>query len=149
MAVAKVLARDFTWEIDDGLGTSTFVEIGGLTSVSPSPTKNDADTTDFDSDGWLEHMVASRGLSFSLEGHYLEDTSDGSRDPGQERVEAVAQLVGADSVVPFQITTPGGTVISCNVSCDASPFGASGGGGNDDPASWSATINVSGKPTVA
>ena len=52
MALSKVLAKEFDWKVDDGTDTSTFVDIGGLNSVSPSPTKNDADTTTYDED-WL------------------------------------------------------------------------------------------------
>ena len=147
MALAKQLARLFDFEIDDG--ASGFVQINGITSFSPSTEKNDADLTTFDSEGWTEHIVASRGLSFEMEGYHIEDSGDGSRDEGQQRLEEIGQLVGADSVVPFQVTTPGGTTISMDVSVDSPMFGQSTGGGNDDPAGWSATLTVSGKPTTA
>lgn len=148
MALSKVLAKEFTWEIDDGTDTDTYVEIGGINSVSVSPTKNDADTTTYDED-WLTHLVSTRGLEFTLEGIYIEDPDDGSRDSGQEQAELVAQEVGSSSLVPFEITTPGGTVISFDASVNANPFGSSTGGGNDDPAGFSYTISVSGKPSVS
>lgn len=148
MAVTKVLARGFDFEVDDGLETSSFLAIGGINTFSVSPSKNDAETTDFDSEGWAEHLVASRGLEIELEGYYMEDEEDGTRDEGQERIEEVAELIGAESIVPFRMTTPGGTTIAMNVSVNASPFGTSTGGGNDDPAGWSATLVVSGKPTI-
>lgn len=146
MAIGKQLARLFDFEIGDG--ASGFLQIAGITSFSPSTEKNDADLTTFDSEGWLEHFVASRGLSFEVEGYHIEDEATGDRDPGQERVEEVGRLVGNGSVVPFQMTSPGGTVVSMQVSADTSMFGQSTGGGNDDPAGWSCTLTVSGKPTV-
>lgn len=149
MALGKQLARLFDFEIDDGTDTSTFVQINGITSFSPSTEKNDADITDFDSEGWQEHIVASRGLSFDVEGYHVEDEADGTRDSGQERLEELSQNVGNDSTAPFKITTPGGNEITMDVSVDAPMFGQSTGGGNDDPAGWSATLTVSGKPTTA
>lgn len=148
MALSKVLAKEFTWEIDDGTDTSTFVEIGGLNSVSLSPSKNDADTTTFDED-WVSHLVSTRGLEVALEGLYMEDASTGDRDAGQEQVEAAIAEVGSASIVPFQVTSPGGTVIAFNASVNGEPFGMGGGGGNDDATSFSYTLTVSGKPTVS
>jgi len=147
MSLGKQLARTFDFEIDDGSGG--FVQINGITSFSPSQEKNDADTTTFDSEGWMEHIVASRGMSFDMEGYHIEDEADGSRDTGQERIEEIGQLVGNGSVVPFKLTSPGGNTISMEVSVDAPMFGQSTGGGNDDPAGWTATLTVSGKPTTS
>ena len=147
MSLGKVLAKEFTWKIDDGTDTGTYIEIKGLNNISPSTTKNDADISDFNDD-WLAHLVASRGLEFTIEGYHIEDASDGSRDPGQEQVEAAAEKVGAESLVPFQIQTPGGTVIDFEASVDAPPFGVGNGGGNEDAAGFTATLTVSGKPTV-
>ena len=147
MSLGKQFARLFSFSIDDG--TSAMVKIKGITSFSPSQEKNDADLTTFDSEGWIEHMVASRGVSFEIEGYYIEDEETGDRDQGQERIEEIGQLVGSGSVVPFEMTSPGGTVVTMNVSVDAPMFGQSTGGGNDDPAGWSCTLTVSGKPTVA
>jgi len=147
LASGKQLARLFSFSIDDG--TSAMVDIKGITSFSPSQEKNDADTTTFDSEGWIEHMVASRGVTFEIEGYHIEDEETGDRDPGQGRIEEIGQLVGIGSVVPFELTSPGGTVVTMNVSVDSPMFGQSTGGGNDDPAGWSCTLTVSGKPTVA
>jgi len=145
MALSKVLAKEFDWKVDDGTDTDTFVDIGGLNSVSPSPTKNDADTTTYDED-WVTHLVSTRGLEFTLEGVHIEDPDTGDRDSGQERMEEVAELVGSGSVVPFEVTSPGGNTITFSASVNATPFGASTGGGNDDAAGFSYTLTVSGKP---
>lgn len=148
MALSKVLAKEFTWEIDDGTDTDTYVEIGGLNSVSLSPTKNDADTTTFSED-WVSHLVSTRGLEVTLEGLYMEDSATGDRDAGQEQVEAAIAEVGSASIKSFQAVTPGGTTITFDASVNGEPFGMGGGGGNDDATSFSYTLTVSGKPTVA
>ena len=129
MALRKILAREFSWAVSDGV-IPTFLAIGGLTSFTPSPAKTDATTTDFDSNGWAEHMVAGRSLAFTLDGMYLEDPADGSRDLGQERVEELGLLTGAGSLEQFTITTPGGTVLTFYASVNVSPV--STGGGTDD-----------------
>ena len=147
MALGKQLARLFSFSIDDG--ASGMVDIKGITSFSPSQEKNDADLTTFSSAGWIGHIVASRGVSFEIEGYHIEDEGTGDRDPGQGRIEEIGQLVGSGSVVPFEMTSPGGTVVTMNVSVDSPMFGQSTGGGNDDPAGWSCTLTGSGKPTVS
>lgn len=146
MTVTKILARDHgkNWEINTGTtSVPVWTKIKGINSWSPSPSKNDADTTDFDDDGRTAHMVASRGDEFTITGFYLEDPNDGTRDPGQSAVETLAAAVGYDSLKPVRFTSPGGNrlefVASANVTI--------GGGGNDDPSAWEATLTVSGKIT--
>ena len=146
MALGKQLARLFSFSIDDG--ASGMVEIKGITSFSPSQEKNDADTTTFDSEGWIEHMVASRGVSFEIEGYHIEDENNGVRDPGQERVEEIGQLVGSGSTSLFRIIDPSGTPINFEGSVDSPMFGQSTGGGNDDPAGWSFTLTITSDPRL-
>lgn len=151
MAVTKVLARDWTIEIDtDPLATTptgspVWTEIKGLNTIGFSQTKNDADVTTFDSGGFLEHIPASRGYEVTLEGIFLEDVSTGDRDPGQEAVEEYADMVGAEALASFQLTSPGGTIWSFSGSVTVE----TPSGGNDDPTGWSATITVSGQITKA
>ena len=146
MSLGKQLARTFDFAIHDG---TNYVDIGGVTSFSPSPEKNDADTTTFDSDGWVEHIVASRGLSFDIEGLHIEDAATGNRDAGQEELEDLAMEMGHDAMCTFRLTRPHtGSQVYMTVSVQAPPEGISTGGGNDDPAGWSATLNVSGKPVT-
>jgi hypothetical protein len=116
--------------------------IGGLTSLTFDSDKTDADTTDFDSDGWAEHMVLQRSRSISLEGFYKEDTATGAQDPGQEALITLSEAIGVDSLKPFRVTTPGGNVTTYMVSADAK----NGGGGLNDPAGFTADLAVSGKP---
>jgi len=144
MAVTKVLARGWTFEINTGTeATPVWTPIGGINNFSISTTKNDADATSFDSGGWLEHLVASRGRQITLEGFHLEDPTDGTRDPGQEAVEELADQVGEASLGQFRITSPGGKTWTFKASADVQ----GPGGGNDDFASWSATLTVSGRIT--
>lgn len=145
MAITKVLARDSTFEINTGTDMSPdWVRIKGVTGLTFNPSKNDADTTDFDSEGVLEHLPASRGLTFQMTGFRLEDRDTGDRDPGQLAVESFDALVGPEGLAPFRITTPSGTVYSFSASVSVTPSG----GGNDAAATWSVTITRSGPTTV-
>jgi hypothetical protein len=141
MAVAKVLARDWTIEVQ--LANESYQAIGGINSFSPSPEKNDADTTDFDSAGNLEHLPASRGMSYTFEGFFLVDVATGARDTGQERVEVLGDLVGPAGLGHMKLTSPpasGAEVWDFDCSINVTPPG----GGNDDAASWSFEATVSG-----
>ena len=146
MAIRKIIAREFTWEVESAT-PGTWVPIGGITTFSRDPSKTDTDTTDFDDNGIEAHMVGSRGASYTIEGHYLEDTvtaTTGDRDAGQARVEEVALLVGADSINGWRFTTPGATVVTFQ----GSVVVTGPGGGSNDSSSWSANIMRSGPETV-
>lgn len=142
--LSKVLARHFRPELNTGtVDIPEWTPIKGLTNISPSVTKNDADTTDFDADGWLTHLVASRGASLQLQGQRVEDAADGTRDAGQEALEELGWAMGADSLKGFRMVRPDDSVmIEGQVSAEVTPFG----GGNDDPAGWEATLTFAGEP---
>jgi hypothetical protein len=140
MAITKVLARDWTFEVKNA--SNVYIPIKGVNTFSLSPSANKAETTDFDSNGWAENMVASRGLSLKLSGFHLEDVQDGTRDPGQERVELLSTLVGPASVGQFRMTSPGGKVKEFSATANVT----APGGGNDDAASWEVEIEVTGAP---
>jgi len=145
MPVTEVLARGFVFEVDTGVpATPTWVAVGGINSWSHSPQANDANTTTFDDEGRMSHMKASRGDQFTISGLYQEDPADGSRDPGQEAVEAWADEIGPASRKLFQITSPGGVVKTFSATAAVT----SGGGGNDDPTAWSAAVTVDGAITT-
>lgn len=145
MAVREQLAREFSFFIQDD--SETYQEIGGINSFDPSPEKNDVDLTKFSSNGFLEHLVATRGLTFTLEGDHLEDETDGSRDTGQERCETLAGNTGWDGMEMFKVEGPDGSGVEFEVSVDAPLMGMSQGGGQGEAASWSATFNMSGEPS--
>lgn len=141
----KILAREFIFEIETAVA-DTWVEIGGINSFSPDRSKDDADTTDFNSGGWAQHLPAQRGLSVTLDGFFLEDDA-GVRDAGQARVEEVAQIVGHTGLVGFRITSPA-TAGNNQISGEASFNYGGPGGGNNDAASWSAEAVFNGEPTI-
>ena len=151
MAITKFLARDLTIAISTDVGVDTiagtsddtWTDIGGLNSLTHAPSTSRADTTSFDSNGRDEHLPASRGETWTLAGFTLEDVSDGSRDPGQEAVEALAKLVGPSGIGWFKITSPGGNTIVFQASAETTLHG----GGHNDAAAWQAVLTVTGEPT--
>jgi hypothetical protein len=143
VAAIKLLARDWKFYLNTGtVAAPIWTQIKGINTWGLSSSKGDVDTTDFDSDGTEEHMVASRGLEQTLSGHLLEDPDNGDRDPGQEAVEALAKLKGHESLKQLKTVSKGGTVNIGLVSADAAAGG--GGGGNDDTVSWEAKFKYSG-----
>lgn len=146
MAVTKIPARDFTIEIDSNYPAApAFIPIGGLNSLTPSPSTTRADTSGFDSNGAAEHMVMERGLEFTISGHHHEDALTGDRDAGQLEVELLARAVGLAATGSFRVTSPGGNVDSFLASAEVT----TAGGGHNDPAAWSAKITITGAVTHA
>lgn len=133
----KVLARNWKFKVNG-------IDIKGITEFGMSPTKNDVDSTDFDSNGWEEHIVASRGLSLDLTGYFLED-SGGVRDAGQQAVDNLGLAVGSASIGSFTMTSPNGKVFSFNGSVEST---SPSGGGTDDNTGWEVSIRVTGKPSI-
>lgn len=140
MVARKMLAREFTIEVETAVA-DTFVAIGGLITWGQSPGKVDAVTTDFDSAGNAEHMPAERSLQLTFEGRYLEDSADGARDAGQERVETLADDVGPLAATSrMRVTSAGG-----NIKTYTGSFEVTGpGGGSNDASGWSFTLTRSG-----
>lgn len=143
MGVTKFLARDLTIEVDAAGSGGGFVEIKGLHSITHAPTSTDAETSDFNSEGRSEHLKAERGDSWTCAGFTLEDVVTGDRDPGQARVEEVAQLVGPEALVRYRITSPGGNTIIFFGSAEVTLSG----GGTNDASQWQAVIRASGAIT--
>lgn len=143
--MAKILAREYGIEINTG----TFVapvwqEIGGINSLTMGRSKTDADTKDFGTDGWDEHIVAGRGRTVSFDGHLVTDPVTGVHDPGQAECEAATDQIGWNSVDnDFQFTEPSGAGKRFFGSVDAGPTG----GGINDPAGWTCAVTVQGQPT--
>jgi hypothetical protein len=138
------LARLCAWELD-ATGSGGWVRIGGVRDGEHSPKTTTADTTTDADNGRDNHQVASRGDEFTLKCKRLEDTANGDRDPGQEAVEAWGRGIGADSIKPFRITTPGGIVHSFNASVEVKLFG----GSLNDSSDWECKITVAGDIDVA
>jgi len=142
MAVTKFLARDLKIEIETAVA-DTFVEIKGLNSITHAPTSTDAETSDFNSEGRSEHLKAERGDSWTCAGFTLEDVTDGTRDPGQARVEAVSQLIGPEALINYRLTSPGGNTIEFAGSAEVTLSG----GGTNDASQWQAVVRASGPIT--
>ena len=141
MATTKYLARDLTIEVESDT-PDVFLHIGGLNTLTHSPSTSRADTTDFDSNGHDEHLVASRGETWTLAGFSIEDVATGDRDEGQEQVEAIGKLIGLGGLGNFRITSPGGNVILFEASAEVTLAG----GGHNDAAAWQAVLTVNGAP---
>lgn len=146
MTITKQLARQYTFEINDGtVDVPDWVEITGVNTWAHNPSKNNADTTTFEDEGVTTHLPASRGNSYTLGGLVKYDGDTGERDPGQAAVMAWAERIGPDGLQQFRITEPGDAGASYTFLASASV--TVGGGGNDDPSAWSVTVDVSGAIT--
>ena len=77
-----------------------------------------------------------------MEGFYLVDPDTGDLDAGQEILNDAATEMGQESLVTFQLTDPGGNTKEFEATVNL----ADQGGGNDDPTSWGAELDVSGEP---
>lgn len=142
----KVNARDWSFELNTGtVALPVWTEIGEINTMTLSRSKEDTDTTVFDSNGNAEHEVMQRGQSFTIEGFYGENPADGVRDAGQAAVEALADATGIASLKQVRVTSPGGTTKTFLASAEVGDVG----GGNNDKTSWSATFTRSGATTTA
>lgn len=142
MPKLKVLARNYKIYIEDPQTADTFQQIGGIESLTLSFDAEDVETTDFDTDGYQTHLIASRSQEIELEGSYIIDPSTGDRDAGQQLVEDLAEKVGHESLGKFRVMNPAGKVTEFLASVTLGDQG----GGVKDKASWGATLRVSGKP---
>lgn len=151
MALRKRLARGFVVEIESAVA-NTWVQIGGLRNIDVGSSKNDADTTDFNSNGNEEHVPASRGKSLTIEAIFMEHdavqagppaVAIGDRDPGQARCEVLDALVGDAGLANVRYKTPSLKTKTFLASVDVS----GPGGGNNDPAAWRCAFTRSGATT--
>ena len=142
MAATKWLTRDGEFEVAPaaGSGGPAYIPIGGISSASWSPKTTEADGTDFDSAGHPEQIVAERGEEYTISGFHLEDVGTGTRDAGQARMEVIGAAIGLTSVGTFRWTSPGGNIKTFDGTVEIT----GPGGGNNDNASWSAKIHMTG-----
>jgi hypothetical protein len=140
MAVTKFLARDLVPSVSIA---SVYTHIGGIDTITHAPSKTTSASTDFDSNGRAEHIVAERGDTYTLAGWFLEDESTGSRDPGQEALLAASHLVGAAAFISVKLTFPGAGAISFSCTVDfTGPHG-----GRNDITKFQAVLEVTGAIT--
>lgn len=139
------LAREYELEVEVNDGTApAFVVVRGWTSLEPSPSTERTDDTHAHSAGWAGHKVSQRGMSFSIELQVLRDAA-GVMDPGQQALRDLGELVGTDSLGHFRYYhKPTGEGFEFDGSVEI----AWPGGGTNDNATASGTIEVDGKPTA-
>lgn len=143
MAVTKILARNWEFYVEDAT-PGQFIPIKGVESFTVNPTKTDADTGDFDSEGFAEHLPAERAASITLNGRFLIDRQTGARDPGQERCEELSEKVDIEGLAKFRMIPKNAQEgIEFTASFNAGPTG----GGRNDTTGWTCEVTRSGKPT--
>lgn len=137
----KFLARDITVEVSsDGTEYGDWTRVGGLQTLTHTPSTTRTETTDFDDAGVANHLVAERGDSWALAGMAEEDADTGDKDPGQEIIELLAREFSNDAFGLFRMTSPGGNAITFHASAEVKLAS----GGRNDAATWDATLTVSG-----
>jgi hypothetical protein len=141
--MAQINARDWVFEVseDPSGATPVWAEVGGLESfdLNNSEGEESTETTTFASGGNAESQAMQRGASLSLTGKVV------TADPGQASVDALAVLVGDESLggVRFRHTSETDwTVWTAWVSK------GNNGGGTNDKTSWSASFTRSGAATT-
>lgn len=138
-----VLMRQFKLSVSDGqTPTPQMLEIAGLTSLTHSPSDESADASHFGSAGRTQSLIVSRGDQFTASGLRMEDEDDGTRDPGQARVEALSRQIGQAAIGDYVLQFPGGGSIAFQATASVPLFG----GGTNDLSSWEATLTVYGTP---
>lgn len=143
--MAKVAARSWIFEVSDGEDTATWLQVEGITGweSDPSEGEEEADATDFNSDGEAESLPMQRGESMALTG--MREMVAGEQAPGQARVEALAKLKMYEGVTAFRWRHS--TETSWRV-WDAWVSLGSRGGENNDLTSFEATLRRTGPETV-
>ncbi len=145
MPVTKVNAENYDFEVNTGtIASPTWTNISGIEDFDLGDSTTRADTTDIDSSGVEENRVIRRGHSITLNGHWLEDESDGSRDAGQEALETAARAVGSAAEVGVRVTTPGGTTEISQFTVEHSRSGD-----KNDVTKFSFTLTRTGATTIA
>lgn len=140
-----VLMRQFTLSVSDGEEAPSQLEVAGLQTLTHQPSDESADASHFGSAGRTQSLIVSRGDQFTASGLRMEDEEDGTRDPGQERIEALSRLIGQAGIGDYVIQFPGGGTVSFKATASVPMFG----GGTNDLSTWEATLTVYGTPVYS
>lgn len=146
----QINARDWIFEAspDPSAGVPVWATIGGLESfdLNPSEGEESTETTTFASQGIAESQAMQRGASCQVSGKIVRTgAAPGTPDAGQAATDALAALVGEDSLGGLRfrhVDDVDWTVWNAWVSK------ANTGGGNNDKTSWGATFTRSGAASV-
>lgn len=146
--LTKTLARQIVHQVNAGtVAAPLWRSINGLTGMTGSGSKTDADTTTADEDGVESHLPAARGKSFSLTGlRGYVNLATGVRDPGQVACEEWASLIGPDGLRQFRRILPDG-VGTCETMLASANIDSDGGQLNEAN-QWSLTVTRSGPTTT-
>lgn len=123
------------------IGTTTPVNVAGLTSIGGLELSADTiDVTTLDSDGGYREFIAGfkDAGEVSVEGYLDTTTGNGQKE--------IYDLFESGATQSFVIKFPAETKTSWNF--EGIVTGFSTGADLEDPLSFSATIKVSGKPTL-
>lgn len=144
MANPRDIARNLRPEMNTGTSASpTWTEIKGITEISPSHEGNNTNTTGFDSEGQAQHLVTQRSKSLSLSGFQVYDTSDGTKDPGQEAILDADAEIGQDAAIDFRLVHRVTNEIMAHYDATVQ-VGSPYGGGTNDASTFNATITRNG-----
>lgn len=144
MSYDTVPASTFPLSIQTGTELApAWTEVGGINSITVTPSRRDADTTTFANAGWDQATVVGRGATVAASGFALYDAA-GVKDPGQVACEALADEIGAAARGTFRVTLPGGKAFEFSGDVNVTPFG----GGVSDVARWEMEIRVATPPSV-
>jgi hypothetical protein len=143
----QVNARDWLFQVSDGAGSPTWIDIAGVMKFALKPGDNEesTDTTVFASQGAHESQAMQRGATMSVEGRFIRSSLN-VRDPGQARIDALSVLVGEASLGAFRFRHQVETLWTVWTGW-ISPGEI--GGENNDKAGWSFTVTRSGAATTA
>lgn len=145
MALQKYSARDVEFQVEDFLSPGTWIAIGGINNFSKGHDQETTDTTTFASNGQAESQKMQIGKTLNIEGIRLRDDATFAGDPGQAKVEALAERLGELSLgrVRFSHKTDSTWLVwTAHVTLGDQ------GGGNNDKVSWSAMFTRSGAETT-
>jgi hypothetical protein len=150
MAPQKYLARNHRFSIteDESYQTATWTTISGVNAWSWSEDSADADSSDFENSGWTSSFVVTRGATLGIEGQYLIDEVNGTKDAGQLIAETAAHDFGPSGfrwVRVQALNTARDTAIG-SIIVQASIKMGEGGGGMEDINPFSLECLVQGKP---
>ena len=145
MALQKYNARDVEFHVEDFLSPGTWIAIDGINTFTKGHSSETTDTTTFASQGQEESQKMQLGKTLGLQGVRLRDNVTGAGDPGQAKVEALAERLGENSLGRVRFSHKNDTtwtVWTAHVSLGDQ------GGGNNDKVSFDAAFTRSGAETT-
>ncbi len=138
-------ARDYVFQVSTA--GVTYTTISGIQNWGFKPTYKTADAGTIADGGWGKELTMGAVITFNLEGLYLEDSTDGTRDAGQAIVDTASGLFGVAGLYYFKITHTGTGYVTDVLTFRGAVQLTDQGGKENDLAPWGAQITSYGKPT--